>query len=258
MGRCGFILTEITFVVHNNMGRGSNERRPHHIVEHLPMRDRTKVGWLISILEDPFEIFPLQSVGKTLAQSVAASEEALYSNMGWWGVSRKYWTVEEEHHQAKISLLVGASFVLAQVALTQSVAIVQRIRQGIHNASGIPGEKSSILSWNADVHSYTGLSELLIIDACANYFKHQHEWPSDWDITDGTPFQQRTITIIRRLGLAPGDRADNLHTALQSLDISTDRIGLMGDKIQTWREHIAERLRELLSENDDVAGEANR
>jgi hypothetical protein len=32
----------------------------------------------------------------------------------------------------------------------------------------------------------------------------------------------------------------------------------MGDKIQTWRERVAERLRELLRENEDVVGEANR
>jgi hypothetical protein len=216
------------------------------------------LGWPLSALEDPFEIFPRQGVGETLARSVAASEEALYSNMGPWGVSRKYWTVEEEHHQAEVSLLVGASFVLGQLALTQSVAIVKRIRRGVHDATGIPEKRSSILSWNADIHSRTGLSELLIIDACANYFKHQHEWPSDWDVTDGAPFQQRTIAIVRRLGLSPGDVADNLHTALRSIDISTDRIGLMGDKIQAWRERVAERLRQLLSENDDVAGEANR
>lgn len=218
------------------------------------MRDRANVGWLLSVLEDPFGIFPLQGVGETVARSVAASEDALYSNMGPWGVSRKYWTVEEEHHQAEISLLVGASFVLAQLALTQSVAIVQRIRRDVHNVTDIPEKRSAILSWNADIHSPTGLSELLIIDACANYFKHQHEWPSDWDVTDGTPFQQRTIVIVRRLGLLPGDVADNLYTLLRSIDISTGKIGLMGDKIQVWRERIAKRLRELLSENDDVVG----
>ena len=222
------------------------------------MRDRTNVGWLLSALEDPFEIFPLQSVGKTLAQSVAASEEALYSNMGPWGVSRKYWTVEEEHYQAEIGLLVGASFVLGQLALTQSVAIVQRIRRGVLDVTGIPEKNSSILSWHADIHSRTGLSELLIIDACANYFKHQHEWPSDWDVTDGTPFQQRTIALVRRLGLAPGDVADNLHMALRSINISTDGIRLMGDKIEAWRERIAEHLRQLLSGKDNVAREAHR
>ena len=89
------------------------------------------MGWLLSVLEDPFEIFPLQSIGDELARSVAVSKEALYSKMGPWGVSRKYWTVEEEHCQAEISLLVGASFVLGQLALTQSVAIIQRIRRGV-------------------------------------------------------------------------------------------------------------------------------
>lgn len=222
------------------------------------MSDRTNVAWLILALEDPFEIFPLEHVGRTLARSVAASEKSLYSNMGPWGVSRKYWTVQEEHYQAEISLLVGASFVLAQLALTQSVAIVQRIRRCVHNPIAIPGNKPSILSWEADVHSHTGLSELLIIDACANYFKHQHEWPSDWDVTDGTPFQQRTITIVRHLDLSPGDVADNLHFALRSIGISSDRIGLMGSKIQSWRERVAERLREILSENDNVVGPTNR
>lgn len=222
------------------------------------MRNRIDVGWLLSNLEDPFEIFPLQGVSETLAQSVAASQEALYSNMGPWGVSRKYWTVKEEHLQAEISLLIGAAFVLGQLALTQSVAIIQRIRRDVYDTTGIPKTKPSILSWNADIHRRTGLSELLIIDACANYFKHQHEWPSDWDVTDGTPFQQRTIVIVRNLGLSPGDIAENLYIALQSLDISTGRIGVMGNKIQAWRERVAEHLRQLLSENDDVAREANR
>ena len=79
-----------------------------------------------------------------------------------------------------------------------------------------------------------------------------------WDVTDGTAFQQRTIAIVRRLGLSPGDVADNLHMALRSIDISTDRIGLMGDKIQAWRERIAEHLRQLLSGKDNVARETHR
>lgn len=212
------------------------------------MGDNDRIRWLLSVLEDPFELLAFQSVGMALARSATQSEEALLAKMDPSGVSRKYWTVEEEHHQDEVALLVGASFVLGQLALTQSVAVIQRIGRCAGLAGSIPKKRAAILAWHSDIHGHTGLSELLIIDACANYFKHQHEWPSDWDATDGSLFQQRTIEIARRMGLSPRDVSDNLYTSLRSLDIGLDSIGSMGDRIQGWRERVATSLRELLQD----------
>ena len=51
----------------------------HHYAGAFIVRGRINVGWLLSMLEDPFEIFPLQSIGDELARSVAVSKEALHS-----------------------------------------------------------------------------------------------------------------------------------------------------------------------------------
>jgi hypothetical protein len=157
---------------------------------------------LIDRLEDPFEMFPVQGVISQLAASLAHSEEALYANMGPWGVSRKYWNVEEEHWQERVGLLIGAAFVLSQAVMTQSVSIVLRLGRET-KVAGIPESRDAILSWKAEAHEETGVSKLLIVDAAANSFKHHYEWPEDWDATKGTRAQQRTIAYCADSSWAP-------------------------------------------------------
>ncbi len=193
------------------------------------------IGALLEKLEDPFEMFPIDSVARSLDNLRTMSVEAI--NERWYGPPRHYYSVEQEHHIEVIANLIGITFVLGQTTITQTVAITKKLRALAGNPSWLPSNKENILRAEADLHLETNLSEMVLIDAVANYFKHHWEWPDDWII----PTSQ-TIDMVRRLGLSPDyDREKNLQTALQSLRFSSG--ATLGSRIQGWRERLAESFR---------------
>ena len=72
------------------------------------------VRWLLDQLEDPFTLFPIESVAGTLFEAVDVAEMRIADIMGSWEVARKFWSVEAEHYHEEVGLLVGAIFVLGQ------------------------------------------------------------------------------------------------------------------------------------------------
>jgi hypothetical protein len=74
----------------------------------------SEISALLSELEDPFQMFPLQEVVGILTLSVEDAESFLAQRAGWWGVSKKHRSVDEEHQEEVISLLIGSAFVLGQ------------------------------------------------------------------------------------------------------------------------------------------------
>lgn len=208
----------------------------------------TRIGALLSTLDDPFEIFPLDSVARGLAYLVSASDETIADRSGWWGVYRKYYSVEQEHHIEVITLLIGSTFVLGQTAITQTVAIARKLHSLAGEPTWLPRERRTVLRTEAAVHVETGLSELILFDAVANYFKHHYEWPDDWNQQRAERPQRRTIDVVRRLGLSPENREENLRTAVQSLGLTVSDMAL-GARIQAWRERLAESYRKALSDH---------
>lgn len=74
---------------------------------------------LLDHLEDPFEMFPMQSVSRSLAELIHATEESRFGRADpWKSASPKYYTVEDEHDIAVVDLLIGSAFVLGQAAIT--------------------------------------------------------------------------------------------------------------------------------------------
>jgi hypothetical protein len=206
----------------------------------------TYLDQLLSTLEDPFEMFPVQSVERSLVNLVAESEEAIAEQSGWWGVSRKYYSVEQEHHLEMISLLIGSAFVLGQTAITQTVAIAVKLHSLAGKPAWLPGRRDDIMRTAATFHIGTKLSDMVLINAVANYFKHHREWPDDWSPT-GSKAADQTIEIVRSLGFSPGNYDENLWTALRCLNVSVAASGAMlGNRIQDWRERLAENLRSAL------------
>jgi hypothetical protein len=200
----------------------------------------TAINALLSTLDDPFNMFPLQSVAQHLTDLVDASDESTAGRAGWWGVSPKYRSVEDEHDIEVVRLLIGSAFVLGQAAITQTVSIATRLRSLAGDPSWLPNGKTSILTTNATIHATTGISEIALIDAVANYFKHHYEWPADW--AGASRAQQRTIDVVLKLGLVPNGE-DNLRIALHQLGMSANDMSPLGRVIQEWRERIAASFR---------------
>src|SRR5258708_5742366 len=74
------------------------------------------VSYWIDRLEDPFEMFPMQSVARALGEAAKEQEERRFGRASPWGVSSAYYTVEDEHDIEVVEHLVGAAFVLGQAA----------------------------------------------------------------------------------------------------------------------------------------------
>ena len=193
-------------------------------------------------LEDPFEMFPMQSVARSLADSAKQQEERRFGRSDWYGVSPKYYTVEDEHDNEVVELLIGSVFVLGQAAITQAVSLVKRMHEVAGEPAWIPSDKESIMALESPIHAGTGLQKILIINAVANYFKHRHEWWDDWT---GPKHSLKTIQIVSKLGLGPKGY-HNLEHALRELEVYLPDMAPLAQLVVTWREQLAAHLRNEL------------
>ncbi len=202
------------------------------------------IRFLLDRLEDPFEMFPLQSVSSQLGGLVSESGERQYDRNGPYGVSDKYRSVEDDHDVAMGQLFIASAFVLGQAAITQAISIVTRVREIAGDPPALPHRKPAIMAIEAPLHHQSGLSKIAIVDAVANYFKHRYEWHDDWR---GPDRAKDTIALVVRLGLKPHDEY-NLSRALEYLEISASDMSPMTHLIQEWRERLAGYYRTALGE----------
>lgn len=151
----------------------------------------------------------------------------------------------------EIGLLIGSAFVLGQAALTQSIAIITRL----HNLSGlkvsIPRRKRDLLEMEAVRDPKTHVSHLVIIDTAANFFKHHHEWPTDWHLPSEKKVQAKTAADAHTLGFYGHEISDNMHVALQRMGIDQSEMADIASTIQDWRERLAQRFSQELGEPID-------
>jgi len=203
------------------------------------------VEHLLESLDDPFVFFPLQSVCRSLNALVSENDESMMARMGPSGVARKYWDVPTELMHEEIGLLLGAAFVLGQATLTQTVALLKRIRLEVGATSEIPEKKSEMLTLGSLDDAREGTVSVAVIDLAANYFKHHQEWPDDWVTTEGKGnLQTRTIQGCRDLGMRPGAflLTDNLYSALGALGHYPPDVSNIEQTIRSWRGRLARGL----------------
>lgn len=104
--------------------------------------------------------------------------------------------------------LLGTAYVLCQTYITKIVSDVIFLHR-YHNRSNPPSRlkttsdfKDSILSFGSKVIPDVGYTEVQVIDAFANYFKHRDEWPPDWDKLDKR--SAKTAEVIMSIGASSG------------------------------------------------------
>jgi len=185
----------------------------------------------------------MQSALSALAALTDQQDKRRFERAGPWGVSPKYYTVEDEHDIEVVELLVGSAFVLGQAAITQAVSIIKKIREKAGKPPCVPCEKRGIMELVAPVHNETGLSKITIIDAAANYSKHHYEWSDDWS---GPPGSKPTIDIVVKLGLGPKGY-HNLEHALRELGMLPNNILPLAQLVGQWRAQLAAHIRKELS-----------
>jgi len=159
--------------------------------------------------------------------------------MGPSGVARKFWSVPMELLHEEKGYSVGNIFVLAQVSITQSTIIFQRLREYCDNKDCFPKRKQAILDFKSNTISNGNISEISLIDSVANYFKHQDEWPTGWVSTNEDKYP--TMKTVKEIGMVPQLLTDNMEIALFTLGVSDD-ISSITNIVQQWRENLASEL----------------
>jgi len=209
------------------------------------------VRWLLSELHDPFVMFPLQSVARSLSALVEESQEGFCAREGPYGVARKFWDVPMEMLHEEIGLVIGSAFVLGQATLTQTIAIISQLHHLSGRRASIPHRKRELLEMDATWDSETQMSHLVVVDTAANFFKHHHEWPTDWHLYSEKWVQAKTIADARTLGFSGHEITDNMHIALQRLGIDQSDMANVAATIQNWRGRLAQRFSQELGEPID-------
>ena len=194
----------------------------------------------IDRLEDPFEMFAMQSVAFSLGSLIGQQEERRSDRVDGWDVSSKYYTVEDEDDFEVVEHLIGSAFVLAQVAITQAVSIVKRMHEDAGGPLWIPIGKAEIMRTAAPFHSEIGQSEISIANVAADYYKHRYEWKAEeWA---GPTYKNKTIAAAAAIGLGPTGY-HNLEHALRELQIYPDNLAPLAQLVVTWREALADHIR---------------
>lgn len=206
----------------------------------------TRIRYYLEAIKDPFPLFPLESVTFSIGELVSNAYSTIAEQSGLFGVGRRYYSVEQEHEAHTISLLTGGAFVLGQTVITRTAILALKIGGLVGQPSWLPRDRAEILQTAATFNIKSRLSDLAIIDAVANYFKHHHEWPDNWDLAQAKGVQRKTIKAAMLLGLSPNSEEDSLGFALGLLGVNESNMSVLGGIILNWRERLAQNLEESL------------
>ena len=102
-------------------------------------------------LGDPFRIMPMASAASSLGEGLHIARQNFNEHMGQYGVSKRYWTEPCELIYDEIGIIIGNSFVLSQVAISQAISIFTKIRESCSDKNRYPKSKNNILCFKLDV-----------------------------------------------------------------------------------------------------------
>ncbi len=147
--------------------------------------------------------------------------------------------------------LLGCAFVATQGYITRVnsrlIWLHDRLKRDGHCLTTTKGKKGELIRAYSDVVSDTSYTQVQVIDAFANYFKHHEEWHSKWENEKG-PGAKRTIPIIQAVGAAE-DSTDNCRNGLAALGIrEVFDVYTMAEILRRWHKDLTDAYaRELKS-----------
>lgn len=140
-----------------------------------------------------------------------------------------------------IENLLGVAFVMCQVVITCIVSEVMRLHDECtsagHSLSTCENNRYSILSVSSPPIGSSGFTEVQIIDAFANYFKHREE-KRFWTRRKSA----KTVRMITAVGASRGCTG-NMRKGARSLGSSNyEDLRIWADKVRNWGSHIVKNL----------------
>lgn len=149
-----------------------------------------------------------------------------------------------------IESLLGAAFVTCQAEVSQVVSQVKWMHEYLSKRGEQPltccgPDKKDILTLDSPQFGASGYSEIQVIDAAANYFKHNSEWSHDWSRLVGK--QRKTADILESVGVESG-KTGAIRTLAEVLDnkeySETRRFAVM---VSGWHANVVATVRRELA-----------
>jgi hypothetical protein len=154
-----------------------------------------------------------------------------------------------------IENLLGTAFVVCQTEITAVVSRAKRLHAFFQAREGRPlglnDSKTSILSLGAGTIAGSSCSDVEVIDAFSNYFKHRDEWPTDWAELGGR--RAATVAVITAAGAKQGSTG-NLRAGARALgNPQFHTVSIFGEAVGVWATTVKEAYRVAL-ESEGVMG----
>jgi hypothetical protein len=150
----------------------------------------------------------------------------------------KDWIIDDECDI--VEHLLGTAFVLCQAYIT-SVCSVIRKNHSIAKSHGISlttteGTRPNIMRFGFSGNN-DAPSEIEIINAFANYFKHRDEWDRDWKkLKQG----KETAEIIERVGASSGSNSNLRQGSIALGNPEFSNTAIFFQKLEQWRNNLGE------------------
>lgn len=197
----------------------------------------TKISWY----RNSFALFPPDYPVDIIERSLQPLGEAIH---GCGEIIRKAEELGDEQYinaviddeTEYIETLLGTAFVLCQTYITFVVSRVKRLHasceKNIVKLTTSDGSKQAIMQLESNEVDGTKLTEVQIIDAFANYFKHRDEWEGKW--ADLKVPSSKTVGIIQTVG-AQQFSSGNLRTAAEALGIpGYEKLYIFSEILRAW------------------------
>ena len=179
----------------------------------------------------------LQPIGEAIATSLQDVETSNFKN-----VADEYLDAFVEDDIEVVENLLGTAFVICQTYISTVISRVRalhRLYEKEHNSVALTTTSTNrpdIMAFGSPRVGNSRLSEVQVIDAFANYFKHQAEWNRDWDKLP----QKSALTaqVISAVGASRG-ATGNLRTGAKVLgNESYAKVSLFADILRRWLQNI--------------------
>jgi hypothetical protein len=165
----------------------------------------------------------------------------------------------------RIEELLGLAFVVAQTFITSVRSRIAALSDGCKHEFGRP------LSFIGDPKAYGALkigdtmpggsvyTEIETINAVANYWKHQEDWPTHlekkddyckiaWDTARMRDNEKRTVKIVVGIGMSPSFTG-NLRAAARAFGVASyEDLSLVREKLRRWADSLYEKARLEMSQ----------
>jgi len=141
--------------------------------------------------------------------------------------------------------MLGMSFVACQLDITSVVSRCEMFHIGPE--LGPKPSKQDLMELCRETVTGSAFSKVRAINAFANYFKHEDEWPADWRKIKPKSLAAETVRIVLALGVVPGSPG-NMRTGFERILGHTEyeRVGELGDLIRKWEREVKGEYKEKL------------